>query len=334
VSQDEFKRSLTEAALKSRRAVVMGIGGGGDVIQTIPIANYLTLLGVEKVYVGGVSCQWWAPPDQPLDSPWVTICGPTIYDVSQMENVEEWAPMVVGVDSTSKADGQRPAEAILHDMLPWDVFVVGLTRGVAGMRDGLSQFVREREIDLFVGVDVGSDSWHRGDEAMPASSSLVDFMSLSAMIQLDCHVIFGFSGYGCDGEMQIEELDERVAQAMQAGGFLGAYGITQRDAHEMLAACEISYDPIEHWAPRAARGEIGLKHLAVVNPYGRVTKVTPHSGVFMFFDPHVMAEHVCTGVKALMHTRSLSDAEQVFWQELSQFPETRLKYTIDYLRKD
>lgn len=334
MSTSSFKPSLAEAARKSRRAMVMGIGGGGDVIQAIPIANYLELLGVEKIYVGGVGCQWWVPKGETLPSSWARVCGPTILDVSQMENVDPWAPMVVGIRPDSHFHGQQPAEAVLRNQLPWEVFLAGLTQGVAGLRDSMQQVIREREIDLFVGVDVGSDSWHRGDEAMPASSSLVDFMSLSAMIQLDCPVIFGFSGYGCDAEMQLEELEERVAIAMRAGGYLGAYGITQRDAAQMLAACETHYDPIEHWAPRAARGEIGLKYLAVVSPWGRVARITPHASTFMFFDPHVLVNEVSTGVKALMHTPSLAEAERIFQDELGQFPETRAKYIVNYLREE
>ena len=334
MSTDNYKLSLTEAALKSRRAMVMGIGGGGDVIQAIPIANYLGLLGVDKVYVGGVGCQWWAPKNDPPPGPWARICGPTILDVADMENVDPWAPVVVGIRSDSHYNGQQPAEAVLRSRLPWDVFVAGLTEGVVGLRDSLQQVIKDHGIDLFVGVDVGSDSWHRGDEAMPASSSLVDFMSLSAMIQLECHTIFGFSGYGCDAEMQLDELDERVARAMQAGGFLGAYGITQKDAAQMLDACEAYYDPIEHWAPRAARGEIGLKYLAVVSPWGRVARVVPHSAVFMFFDPKILVNEVSTGVKALMYTKSLAEAERIFQDELGQFPETQAKYVVNYLREE
>jgi hypothetical protein len=129
-------------------------------------------------------------------------------------------------------------------------------------------------------------------------------------------------------------LEERVAKAMQAGGYLGAYGITQRDAAQMLSACETYYDPIEHWAPRAARGEIGLKYLAVVSPWGRVARVTPHAATFMFFDPHVVVNEVSTGVKALMRTQSLSEAEQIFRDELGQFPETQAKYVVNYLREE
>ena len=53
----------------------------------------------------------------------------------------------------------------------------------------------------------------------------------------------------------------------------------------------------------------------------------------MFFDPHVMAEHVCIGVKALSQTRSLKEAEVVFRDQLGQYPETRLQYVLNYFRE-
>lgn len=334
MTSGDIKLSLTEAALKSRRAIVMGIGGGGDIVQTIPIANFLSQLGVEKIYVGGVGCQWWVPTGEVLPSTWARICGPTVLDVTQMEHVDPWAPMVVGIRPESSFGGQRPAEAEVRHLLPWEVFLAGLTQGVVGLRDSLQQVIREREIDLFVGVDVGADSWHRGDEAMPANTSLIDFMSLAAMLQLDCHVIYGFSGWGCDAEMELEELEERVAQAMRAGGFLGAYGVTQKDVAAMFAACEAHYDPVEHWVPRAARGEFGYKYLPVVSPWGRVVRITPHAATFMFFDPHVVVNEVSTGVKALMNTQSLKEAEDIFEHTLKQFPETRAKQTVNYRREE
>jgi len=55
-----IKTGLHEAALKARKAFLMGIGGGGDIIQTIPIMNYLKALGVEEIYLAGISCQWWS----------------------------------------------------------------------------------------------------------------------------------------------------------------------------------------------------------------------------------------------------------------------------------
>jgi hypothetical protein len=336
MTDSDVKPSLTERALQTRRAIVMGIGGGGDVIQAIPVANYLRLLGVETIFLGGVSCQWWTEDGNPLSDTWgSSVLGPTVYDVKKLSEAEPWAPVVAGVGPRSNFAGKRPAEAVLADQLPADgVFVAGLTDGVVGLRDSLNQVIAEREIDLFVGVDIGSDSFHNGQEAQPAYTSLVDFMSLGAMTQLDCPVIYGVSGYGCDGEMQLDELDERVSIVMREGGYLGAYGLTQRDVQEMLRAAEAYPDPIEHWSPRAARGEFGTKAVNVGRPWGTVIHVTPLASVMMFFDPHTMVEHVSRGVKALAGTTSLAEAETIYKEELGQYPETLLRYVVHYFREE
>lgn len=335
MTDSDVKPSLTEMALQSQRVIIMGIGGGGDAIQAIPVANYLKVLGVETLYIGGVSCQWWTPEGNPLSDSWgASVLGPTVYDVRELSEAEMWAPVIAGVGTKSNFHGRRPAEAVLADQLPADgIFAAGLTDGVVGLRDSLKQVIAEREIDLFVGVDIGSDSFHNGEEAQPAYTSLVDFMSLAAMIQLDCPVVYGVSGYGCDGEMQLDELDERVSIVMREGGYLGAYGLTQRDVRDMLRAAEAYPDPIEHWAPRAARGEFGTHMVNVGRPWGTVIHVTPLASVMMFFDPRTMVKHVSKGVKALTDTTSLAEAEDIYKEQLGQYPETRLKYVVNYFRE-
>ena len=75
----QFKPSLTELALKSKNAMLMGVGGGGDVILTVPVANYLELLGVENITVGGVSSQWWNPEGGSTFETFVIA--PLVYDM-------------------------------------------------------------------------------------------------------------------------------------------------------------------------------------------------------------------------------------------------------------
>lgn len=325
--------SLMELALKSHRAMVMGVGGGGDAILTIPIANYLSSLGVKAICVGGVNCQWWTPKGEPFSNAKGTcLVGPMVYDISRLTDGESWAPMVVGVKATSSFEGRRPPEAAICESVKWDAFVAGLSQGVVGLRDSLRQVVAKREIDLFVGVDCGSDSFHDGNEVGPAHTSLVDFMSLSAMIQLDCPVVYAVAGYGCDDEMEVEEQDERVARVMKAGGFLGAHGFTQRDVNEMMAACALFPDPIEELAIRAAQGELGLRFVPVDSPWGRRVRVTPLAAVMLFFDPRVMVEQVSIGVSALRNTKSLTEAEKIYEDELGQLPETALKQVVNFLR--
>ena len=134
-------------------------------------------------------------------------------------------------------------------------------------------------------------------------------------------------------EARLDELDERVGIVMREGGYLGAHGLTQRDVRDMLQAAETYPDPIEHWAPRAARGEFGTQCVNVGRPWGTVIHVTPLASVMMFFDPHTMVEHVSKGVKALTDTTSLTEAEDIYIDKLGQYPETRLKYVVNYFRE-
>ena len=326
---------LTELALRSRRALIIGVGGGGDVIQSIPVANYLRLLGVGEIIVGGVGSSWWMPEGDPVSrDPSAMTYGPIVYDVNELSGAQRWTPLIVGVDAASQWRGCRPAEAVLADRLVGTPFVAGLTQGAAGLRDNLRQLIAARGIDLVVGVDIGSDSFHDGAETLGAQTSLIDFISLAALTQLDVPVVYALAGYGADGEMQLEELDARVARVMRAGGFLGGIGLTQRDVSEMLEACALYPDPIEHYAALAARGEFGLRRVQTCTPWGIPVRITPLAAMILCFDPAVMVEQACTGVARLRETRSLAEAETIYAEQLGQIPETRLRPVIRFMRND
>jgi hypothetical protein len=328
----EVKPSLTELALKSKNALVLGVGGGGDVILSFPIANYLEMLGVENIKVGGVGSQWWNPSGGSTKSH--MIIAPKVYDLNEMVNVEKIAPELVKVNPDSRWEQHRPAEAAVSAVSRWDVLVGGLSRGVVGLRDSLNQLIEEENIDLFVGADIGAHSFHEGNETSPPFTTLVSLMTLSAMIQLNCPVVFGFAGYTCDAEMEIEELDEKVGRIMAAGGFLGAYGLTQQDVKDYLTACEAFPDPIEPFVAHAARGDLGLKQVPVISPWGRRAYVTPISAIYLFLDPEIMVNTVTKGVLALKDTTSIEEAEDVYQNVIGQFPETRAKRLINYVAEE
>jgi hypothetical protein len=328
-----YPPSFTELALKSKRALIIGVGGGGDVIQSIPVGNYLRLLGVQELIVGGVGSSWWMPEGSPISrDPMAMTFGPTIYDVSQITPSEKWNAGIVGVEGASNHAGRKPAEAVLAHLLPGTPFVADLTHGVVGLRDSLRELIAARGVDLVVGVDIGSDSFHDGTEVVRAQTSLVDFMVLGALTQLDTPVVYGLAGYGSDGEMQLEELDARVSRVMKAGGFLGALGLTHRDVDEMLAACALYPDPIEHYAALAARGEFGYKHVQTASPWGHAVKITPMAAMVLFFDPKIMVQECCRGVEVLKNTRSIAEAEDLYASVLGQIPESRLAPVIRFMR--
>jgi len=227
---------------------------------------------------------------------------------------------------------RRPAEAVLAHLLPGTPFVADLTHGVVGLRDNLEQLIKARGIDLVVGVDIGSDSFHDGREVVRAQTSLIDFISLGALTQLSVPVVYALAGYGSDGEMRLEELDERVGRVMKGGGFLGALGLTHRDVDEMLAACALYPDPIEHYVALAARGEFGYRHVQTASPWGSAVKITPLAAMVLIFDPRAMVREACVGVETLKATRSLAEAEELYATVLGQIPETRLAPVIRYMK--
>jgi hypothetical protein len=241
--------------------------------------------------------------------------------------------MLSHVKPESKFESNRPAEAAVSGVVPWDVFVGGLSNGVIGLRDSLNQFIADEGIDLFIGADIGAHSFHDGKETSPPFTTLVSLMSLGAMIQLDCPTIYGFAGYTVDAEMEIEELDERVGRIMKAGGYLGAYGLTQRDVKDYLIACEAFPDPIEPLVAHAARGDLGLKQVPVISPWGRRAYLTPLSTIYLFLDPKIMVEEVSTCVKELMNTQSIEEAESIYYEKIGLFPETWAPRVINYVGK-
>ncbi|WP_181409812.1 DUF1152 domain-containing protein [Martelella alba] len=328
-----YPPSFTELALKAKHALIIGVGGGGDVIQSIPVGNYLKLLGVEKITVGGVGSSWWMPEGDPISAdPTAMTYGPVVYDVGALKPSREWVPGIVGVGiETTYGQSCKPAEAVLADLLPGEPFVAGLTKGATGLRDALAALIEKEGIDLIVGVDIGSDSFHDGKEVVPAQTSLIDFIVLAALTQLEIPVVYGLAGYGSDGEMRLEELDERVSRVMAAGGYLGAIGLSHRDVAEMLSACELYPDPIEHYAALAARGEFGYRRVQTHTPWGSAVKITPLAATILFFDPKVMVEVACHGVKALADTTSLDEAEEIFAAS-GEIPETRLEPVIRFMR--
>lgn len=326
------KASVIELALKAKHALIIGVGGGGDIIQGIPVANLLRLLGVETIWMAGVSCQWWTPEGKPLAESWgEAVMGPTIYDVTELSASEPLARHAVKVTPESAVGSRRPCEAQLADLLPADaVLALGLRGGATGLADSLRTLVRDFGVDLVIGVDVGSDTFHNGAEVVPAKTSLVDFLSLGAMLALDCPIVYGVAGYGGDGEMMLEELDDRVATVMRAGGYLGAHGVTQTDVRMMEAAGERYPDPVEPVTWKAAKGEFGWMNVWTHGPWGTPVKVTPLGSVILFFDPATMAAVNSRGILVLKETSSLEEAEAIFRDQLRQFPETRQKPVIQF----
>ena len=263
-----------EAAFDADRALVFGIGGGGDVVGAIPTARLLEAHGVETV-LGGLTWERAAVDPRP---------GPRRLDeIAGAERVSSAVGTTTGDART--ADGVAFAESGVARATGEEVALVDITGGVAGVAEGVDAACDALDVDLVVGSDSGGDALAAGDEP-GLRSPLADAVCLAALTELGTDALLGVFGYGSDGELSVEELDAGVARAASRGGLLGSWGVTSRVADEMEAVMERVTTEASRLPVEAVRGELGERS---IRDGERSVRLTPASTVTFYFDPGAVA---------------------------------------------
>ncbi len=201
------------------RALLIGIGGGGDVVSTITVADFFELFDVECVHGGVV---WERVTRDPKPGP------RAIDEISNCRRINDCLGWVNG---NSRINGLKPIVAQVSEFLGREVVAVDITKGERGVRESLREFVEEEGIDLVVGVDAGGDSLARGKEEN-LCSPLADSIMLSALGDLES--ILAVTGFGSDGELSREELETYLSEIAGRGGVLGVSMIMKDRAEELF----------------------------------------------------------------------------------------------------
>ncbi|MEM3506653.1 MAG: DUF1152 domain-containing protein [Candidatus Bathyarchaeia archaeon] len=313
---NEIKLSLEELALKSKVAIVTG-AGAMDFINGIPIINYLSLLGVKKIILGNMACQWWRKKGY-------ETMAPELYPLSCLKNIEKISETVAFISKDTEVETPlykgKPPEAIIAEAFNLPTIIISAEKGVTGIINGLNEAIAKLNVDLFIQVDCGSDSLFDGKTGMPLTP-LHDFTLLAATSKLNTNSILALTAYACDGELSSEELDQCIANIMKDGGFLGAHGITQKDVKDLEKAYSLVYDPIDSLVIQAAKGE--LKTYRVMT--SRIVKLSPIAAIILFLDPKVVIEH--SPAKHLLNTKSIDEIEKILIK-LGITPETIYEYFV------
>jgi hypothetical protein len=257
----------------AKRPLVLGIGGGGDVVGALAVAEHFRVFHGANPIVGGVSWERSVVDPEP---------GPRRTD--EIENALEIAPGVLAASGETivRASGVRFAESRVAGMLGVQTVLVDVTLGPGAIADGLQAAVVAMGCDLIVFLDVGGDALAHGEEP-GLGSPLCDAVMLAAadlLAEREVPVLGAVFGTGCDGELTPTEVLERLAEVAKAGGLAGAVGLTPEVAGLLEQAVAAVPTEASAQAVRAFRGVSGE---VPIRDGRRTVMLSPLAAVTFFF---------------------------------------------------
>jgi len=290
--------SLEQLIRSSSRALVLGVGGGGDVVGALATGRFLEFCGVDFV-VGGLS--WERPEIDPVPGP------RSAEEVKDFRAIHQYAWLANA--QTRTATGVFFAESRVASIIGRDVLLLDINGGTQGVVEGLKAALAELKADLLVGIDVGGDSLARGTEP-GLRSPLADSIMLAAYAEMEWlgwPTLWGVFGYGSDGEMTVEEIEHALSTIAKAGGLQGAWALTQKVASELeqvirVVPTEASAIPVD-----CARGAWGNRK---IRRGQRTVKLTTLASITFFLSPSVLFQTVSKPAQALAASSSLEEANE------------------------
>ncbi len=287
---------IEEFFAKHKKALVIGIGGGGDVIGCIPTANMLKFLGLD-VMLGGLT--WERKIVDPKPGP------RKIAEIRNAKIINE--SCALANENTRTIYGTIFTESIVAKYLKKEVLLFDINKGAYAYKDFID-CVEKLGFDLIVGIDVGGDSLAFGYEK-GIKSPLADSIMLYILKEVKKikSTVLGVIGYGSDGELTLEELNKNIAVISRENGYLGARGLGKKDYEIMSMLVEKSATEASKLVVMAFKGETGNFK---IRGSTRNVKLTPCSMITFYFDPEVVFKHSRTA-NLIKDTKSLKEADNI-----------------------
>jgi len=295
---NEPPQSLEDLIRSSSHALVIGVGGGGDVVGALATARFVEFCGL-KFTLGGLSWERFVYDPVP---------GPRSLD--EIENLKLIHPRIGLANPQTKTSYDLYfAESRMAEIQNREILLVDINGGVKGVVEGLEMTLREIKADLLVGLDVGGDSLARGGEK-GLRSPLADSVMLAACAELEkrgVRTLWGVFGYGSDGELTADEVEQALSVVAKAGGLLGAWALTPKIVSEMQEVIkrvntEASAIPVE-----CALGAWGEKKIR----YGeRSVKLTPLTALTFYLSPSVLFQTLARPAQRVAKSASLNEANE------------------------
>ncbi len=290
-----IEKSLESLIRQGTKALLIGIGGGGDVVGTIPTAHLLGMFGIECVY-GGLS--WERSVFDPVPGPRnyeETVNARKLNDVVWYANKD-----------TATSTGVKYAESGMSEVIGEETLLIDINGGPGAVTEGLLDAATKLGADLIFGIDVGGDVIALGDEP-GLMSPLADSIMTAALAETDKTVptVMGLFGFGSDGELTQKELERSIQLVAREGGLLGSWGITRGamvDLEKAIATVptEASRLPVLY-----AKGEY---EDTTIRSGRRTVSLCASSTVTFYLSPTVMYEKISKMARSVANAKSLEEA--------------------------
>lgn len=288
--------SLEDLVRASSRAMVIGVGGGGDVVGALAAARFLEFCGLAFV-LGGLS--WERSVFDPVPGPRI---------LSEVENVRALHQRAwMANPQTQTNTGVFFAESRMATIQGKEILLIDINGGVNGVVEGLEAAIKELKTDLLVGLDVGGDSLAQGNEP-GLRSPLADSVMLAAYAELEKRghrIIWAVFGYGSDGELTVDEIELSLNKLAAAGGLLGAWSLTPKVAAELETVIETVRTEASAIPVQCFRGAWGETKIRTDQ---RTVKLTPLTTLIFFMSATKLFHTLARPAQAVSKSRSLEEA--------------------------
>ncbi len=293
---------LAEIIGRSKGPVlVIGIGGGGDVVSGIHIKLRLETAGM-RAFLGAVLWERWVNDPTP---------GPI--DIAELEGHEPLGRFAAMLKPSTKAcrGGRcfKPQAVRVSQALGEHVVGFTVAHGASGFAEGLVEAAGKLGSTTIVAVDAGGDVLARGDEE-ELWSPLADQVALAGLVEAaeraGLRTFLAVHGLGCDGEIPRDKLLGRMAEIASMGGLLGFDGLTHGDLEVLDRVLRLTVTEASRLPREAFSGAYGWRSM---RKGSRKVWLDPFSAVTVLLDPHVVYE-ASPMAKALSGTTSIWKAKE------------------------
>jgi len=266
--------------------LIVGIGGGGDVVGAVAAAE---LLGA--AVVGGLT--WERRPVDPIPGP------RRLGEIANAELLND--AVALAGPQTSGPGGFVFCEAHVARALGERTVLVDPSGGPRALAGALDDAAAHLGCGRIVLLDVGGDVLAHGDEPGLASP-LADAVLLACARFLRTPAVGAVFGAGCDGELTPREVRERLDEV----GTLGEDRLDEAQLDRVEAVAREVPTEASAMALRCARGERGE---VTIRQGRRTVSLTELGGVVAWFDPSRAMQTAARLATAVADAYSLEEAD-------------------------